>query len=106
MISTTITNEQKVNATLAPKTATGKPAKLDGVPTWTVDSGDATVNVAADGLSADLISGDAAAESKITISADADLGEGIETVTQEVSLIVTLANASDLGLTIGAPQPK
>ena len=106
MIEVKITNEQKVLATLAPKSAAGKPAKVDGVPTWDVTEGDATIEVAADGLSAWLISGEAAAESKVVVSADADLGQGVETITQEISLVVSLSKSTDLGLTLGAPVAK
>lgn len=106
MLEIKITNEQKISVTLAPKTATGKPASLDGSPSWEVTSGDASLDVAPDGLSGYLISGDAAIESRIIISADADLGAGVETITQEISLVVSLANASDLGLSIGAAVAK
>lgn len=106
MVEVKITNEQKVKVTLAPKTATGNPATLDGKPSWEVTEGDATVAVDEDGMGAFLISGDSASESKIMVSADADLGEGVETVSQEISLVVTLANASDLGLSVGTPEAK
>jgi len=106
MIEVKITNEQKVLATLAPKSAAGKPAKIDGVPTWEVTLGDATIEVVAGGLSAWLISGDAAAESKILVSADADLGTGVENITQEISLDVSLSKTTDLGLTLAAPVAK
>lgn len=106
MIEVKITNEQKVLATLAPKSAAGKPAKVDGAPTWEVTSGDATLEVLPDGLSAWLISGDAAAESKIIVNADADLGTGVETITQEISLDVSLPKTTDLGLSIAVPVAK
>lgn len=106
MLQTTITNEQKVNCKINPKTAAGHDAPLDGVPTWEVTSGDATVEVAEDGKSAFLISGDSASESKIMITADAKIGEGVTTIQQEISLIVTLAEASDLGTTFDTPVAK
>ena len=55
MLEITITNEQKIQVTLKPVTATGRPAKLDGTPEWSVISGDSTLEVATDGLSAFLI---------------------------------------------------
>lgn len=102
----TITNEEKVQVTLAPQTAAGNPATLDGVPTWTVIEGDATLEVAVDGLSAFLVSGAADVNSKIEVSADADLGEGVVTLTDVVDLAVVPASASALGLVVAAPILK
>jgi hypothetical protein len=102
----TITNEEKVQLTLAPTTAAGNPATLDGVPTWTVVAGDATVEVSEDGLSAFLVSGAADVNSQIEVVADADLGEGIVTLTDLIDLAVVAAQASVLGLVAGTPTLK
>jgi hypothetical protein len=102
----TITNEQKIPVTLAPVTATGKPAKLDGAPTWTVQSGNATVVPSADGLSADLVSADEPGDTEILVSADADLGAGVVTVSDVIRLSVAGAQAASLGLTAGTAVPK
>lgn len=102
----TITNEQKVQVTLAPTTEAGNPAVLDGVPVWEVTSGDATLDVATDGMSAFLISGAADINSVITVTADADLGEGIVTLTDNIDLAVVNASASALGLVPGTPVLK
>jgi hypothetical protein len=96
----TITNEQKVLVTLAPTTAAGNPATLDGTPVWTVVSGDATLEVAEDGLSAFLVSGAADVTSQIEVTADADLGEGVVTLTDVIDLAVVAAQASALGLVV------
>lgn len=102
----TITNEEKVQVTLSPTTAAGNPANVDGAPTWTVTEGDATVEVAADGLSAYLISGAADVNSKIEVTADADLGEGIVNITDSIDLAVVPASASALGLVVGTAELK
>lgn len=102
----TITNEQKVEVTLDPRTAAGNPATLDGTPTWTVTAGDATLEVATDGLSAFLVSGAADVNSVIEVSADADLGEGVQTIVDTVDLAVVAASASALGLVVGTPTLK
>lgn len=101
-----ITNEQKIKVTLTPKTDTGKPAKLDGVPTWEVVSGISTVVVAADGLSADLVSADDPGDTQFLVKADADIGEGVEEISDIISLSVVGATAKNLGLTAGQPEPK
>ena len=102
----TITNEQKVLVTLAPTTAAGNPAILDGAPVWTVVSGDATLEVSEDGLSAFLVSGAADVTSQIEVTADADLGEGVVTLTDVIDLAVVAAQASALGLVVDTPTLK
>lgn len=102
----TITNEQKVNVTLNPVTATGKPAKLDGAPVWSVISGDSTVVPAPDGLSADLVSSDTPGDTTFLVDADADLGSGVVDVQDTITLHVEGALAANLGLTIGEAVPK
>lgn len=97
----TITNEQKVQVTLQPLTAAGNPAILDGAPVWTVTEGDATLEVAEDGLSAFLVSGAADVNSTIAVAADADLGEGVVALADTITLAVVLASASTLGLVAG-----
>lgn len=106
MIETTITNEQKITAALKPVTATGKPAVLDGKPTWTVQSGDSTIVVSEDGLSAELVSSDTPGDTMYLVEADADLGEGVETVSDVIKLTVAGARAANLGLSLGDPVPK
>lgn len=101
-----ITNEQKVKVSLAPVTETGKPAKLDGTPTWELVSGFSNISVAKDGMSAVLISEDDPGDTIFAVEADADLGEGVETVADTIRLTVEGARARNLGLTVGSPEPK
>ena len=100
------TNEEKVPVTINPLSSAGKPAKIDGAPTWTVTSGDATVVVATDGLSAELVSGDNPGDSTFLVEADADLGEGVESIADTITYHVAGAKAINLGLTVGAAVPK
>lgn len=106
MIEVTITNEEKVNITLNPKTVAGKVAKLDGAPVWSVVSGDSTVVPSADGLSADLVSSDTPGDTTFLIDGDADLGKGVVDVQDTITLHVSGANAANLGVTVGTPVPK
>lgn len=100
------TTEEKVQVTLSPKTSSGKDARLDGKPTWEVVNGNATLDIAEDGLSAFLISEDTAGSSSIKVSADADLGAGVRTI--ELILDYTYSNpeAAALGAVVGTPVPK
>ncbi len=102
----TITNEQQIEVTLKPVTATGKPAKLDGSPAWTVISGNSAVSVSEDGLSATLVSSDDPGDTEIVVKADADVGEGVEEISDMIRLSVSGAHASNLGLSAGTPTPK
>lgn len=105
MLELKITNEQKVPLTVAPVTATGKSALLDGDVLFTVQSGDATIE-RIDATSAWLISGEVPGDSVIVVSADADLGEGVEPITDLVKLTVEGARAQSLGLVAGTPVAK
>lgn len=106
MIEIKITNEQKVKVSLTPVTDTGKPAKLDGKPTWEVVSGFSTIAVDPDGMSADLVSEDNPGTTVFAVAADADLGEGVEEVADTITLTVEGARARNLGLTAAAPVAK
>lgn len=101
-----ITNEQKIKITLNPVTHGGHPVELDGVPTWEVVSGDSEVEMAVDGKSAFLISADGPGETVYKISADADLGSGVVTIEEMITLTVANANAEQLGATAGTAEPK
>lgn len=103
----TITNEQKVQVTLNPVTATGKPARLDGAPTWAITSGPGTLDVASDGLSAFLISPDEdLSDTVYQVTADADLGSGVVEVADAVTLKTVHALATSLGIKAADPVSK
>src|ERR1043165_185984 len=106
MLELTINNEQKVRVLIAPVDSAGKPAKLDGAPTWETSSGDSTVVPDPDGLGAFLVSSDTPGESIINVTADADLGAGVETIADAIKLTAEGAKAASLGLTAGTPELK
>lgn len=101
-----ITNEEKILVSLAPTTASGNPATLDGEPTWTVTEGDATLDVQAGGMSAYIVSG-APGASTVSVSADADLDAGeVRELSDVIAVNVVAAEAAGLGLTMGTAEPK
>lgn len=102
----TITTEEKIHVAIAPKTAGGKPATLDGLPTWEVISGNGTVEPDADGLGAFLVSPDSIDTVVYKVSADADLGQGVRTIEDSITVTVTNAEAAALGLTSDTAVPK
>ena len=106
MVPVEITNEQKIQITLAPKTAAGNPAPVDGKPTWTIQSGSSTIEVAEDGMSAFLISSDEESQTMVLIEADAKVGDGVESISETIQLTVKKAQAANFGLVIGLAIPK
>jgi hypothetical protein len=101
-----LTNKQKATVTINTKNAVGDPVTVDGIPTWTVTSGDSTVIVSSDGLSAEIISSDTPGATTILVSADADLGSGIETLQDHIKVFVVGDKATNLGLTTSKFSPK
>lgn len=102
----TITNEQKINAKINPLSAANHPAKIDGIPTWTVQSGDGTVEPAGDGMSAFLVSGDLPGDTIYIVQADADLGAGVVNLADTITLHVEGALAVNLGLSFDEAVAK
>lgn len=100
-----INDEQKVNVTLKPATPKGKPVAVQN-PQWSVVDGDSTLVVAADGMSADLVSADTPGITNYLVSADADLGDGVDTISDTIALTVVDPQATSLGLVASAPVDK
>ena len=96
-----LTTEQKVNVTITPVTAGGKPAQLDSVPVWSVNSGSVTLAPAVDGLSCFILAGDAGA-SEVDVTAEGDMTPGVDTVSGIITVTVTQPEAATLGLTAAA----
>jgi hypothetical protein len=104
----TITNAEKVHVKLNPLTATQRPAALDGQPTWAVTQGAGTVEPDADGLGAFIVSPDTVdgINTIVTVTADADLGAGVITLTDVIEVTVTAEQAVALGLVSDPAVPK
>ncbi len=102
----TITNEEEIEVTLKPVSSTGKPAKTDGLPTWTIQIGESTNTVSGDGMTGTLRSSDTPGDTVYVVEADVDLGAGVETIADTITLHVAGAKASSLGLVAGNPRPK
>lgn len=104
------TDDNFPNVTLSIVNARGEPAPVDGVPVWA--SSDETVlrvTPAADGMSA-VVDTVAAGTARVTVSADADVGAGVVTLTgvsEDINVTVGPNSvASVMTLTLGSSAPK
>lgn len=106
MLDVNCTNEEKVHVHVAPVTSTGRPSVLDGPIVVAVQSGEGTFAVDGDGKGFFAISADTPGDTVYVVSADADVGEGVETISDIVTLHVAGAKAANLGVTADAPVAK
>lgn len=98
----------KIRAVLEPVKIDGSPATVEGKPDWTIQNSPdgAELDVAADGLSAFLIPGVATGTAEFTAVGDADLGEGVNPISQTFVVTVIDAQASSLGGRLEEPVIK
>jgi hypothetical protein len=88
-------------------TSKGKPAMVDGVPTWSVDNPAVvdSVTPAADGMSATLHITDTPGAAVLSVNADADLGAGVSNITVSDTITVLAAQATGGSFTFGPITP-
>lgn len=102
-----LTDEQKVALSVEAKTAAGNPASVEGAPVWTVsDPGIITLVVDPAGFSAVAVTAGPLGPCQITVTADADLGAGVRTITGILDIEVMAAEAATLGIAAGTPELK
>lgn len=102
-----LTDTQEVDLSIQPEDKKGKPAQVDGTPAW-VSSDPTIVEVipAADGLSAVAKAGANLGHAQISVSADADLGAGVITITGVMEFDIVAGQAVSLGVVAGAPREQ
>ncbi len=86
--------------------AANNPARVDGVPVWTVDNTDVlSVEAAADGMSCVVktIGPLSATAPLVTFSADADLGAGVKPLIGTFTVTVTAGEAVRVEITPTGP---
>lgn len=97
--------DQKLPITAQPVDAQGNPAKLDGVPKWTLSANIGALAVAADGLSA-VFTPTALGAAQLKVEGDADLGTGVRLVSGTLDLNVEGGEATTILVLPGTPIPK
>ena len=80
----------------------GNPARVDGMPVWSSsDESVVTVTPGDDGMSATILSLGATGTAQVSVSADADLGEGVRTMTGSALIDVIAGEAFAFALMLG-----
>lgn len=93
-----LTNEQKVQVTVLPKTAAGNPATIDGAVSYTSSNPD-TASIDQSGL----IVATGVGVTQITATFDADLGEGVRAIELSGAVEVVAAEATTGVIEFGEP---
>jgi hypothetical protein len=105
----TMTATQQCALTLAVTDAKGNPATVDGVPVWSsADETRVSVEAAADGMSATIFAeGPATTQPvQVSVTADADLGEGIKPLVGLLDVTIVGAEATVIAITPGTPTEQ
>lgn len=105
MFELACTNEEKIEVIVTPRTSTGAVAPIDGSVTVTVLSGEGTVEVSGQ-TTFWVISGLNPGDTEYLVEADADLGDGVVTISDIVKLHVAGALAANFAFNASAPVPK
>lgn len=103
-----MSNSQKCLVRLAPKKASGQPARLDGIPTWeTSDPTTATVSATtSDGLEAQVVASGPLGACQIIARGDADLGSGVRPIVGVLDVEINEGEAVVLELEPGTPEEQ
>lgn len=102
-----LTDIQKVDVAIAPKSAAGNPAVVDGAPVWSCsDETVLTLTVAEDGFSAVVETTGKLGVAQVSVTADADMGEGVKAVSGVLDIEVKASEAVTLDISAGVPTDK
>jgi hypothetical protein len=86
--------------------AKGNPAAVDGPPKWDVSAPEVgQLTVADDGLSASLAAG-SVTTGQVNVTADADLGDGVKTITGVLDVQILAGDAALIAISAGAPEDQ
>lgn len=108
VITMDLKNTQGIDLTITPTKPDGQPGQVDGVPVWSSsDESIVTVTPTADGLGCRVLTVDnAVGTATVKVSADADIGAGVQEITAALDFNVSDPNVSNLNLTAGAVFEK
>ena len=105
-----LTDSQKVSVRLAPRTAAGNPANVDADEPVVWSSSDSSVMTvtpdAVDPLMAVVEAVGPVGTAQLSVSADADLGDGLRTLSALDEIQVVAGEAAVLGIEFGSAVEK
>jgi len=99
-----LTDSQKVTLAIAPVSKAGNPAVVESSAWSSSDDTVLTVVAADDGMSAVATVTGVLGSAQVSVSADADMGEGVETLIGTLDVDVVAGQAVSLGISVGAPE--
>jgi hypothetical protein len=99
-----MTFNQKIDLSIAILDRKGNPAKVDGAPVWALsDDALGELSVAADGLSASFKSLSLEGNGLLSVTCDADLGEGVEAIVGTLPLVIASEKAVEVKISASEP---
>jgi len=101
-----LTDTQQVRISIAPVDKKGAPAEVQSVAFSSSDSGVASVTQDPADEKAALVVAGLPGTCQIQVTADADLGNGVTTITGTLDLTVVGGEAVALGINAGAPEEQ
>lgn len=97
-----INPDKKRTFSIKPVDAKGRPAKVDGVPEWTVaPEGGVSLFPSADGLSCDVVWLAPKDGQVLTVTADADMGAGVKHITGTADIQTMTSEAASFEISAG-----
>lgn len=105
-----LADDEMISMTVEPRNANGNVAPIDGVVSWSVsDTEIATIEFPdmSDSRTARLVTtGRKTGTIQVTVSADADLGDGVRPIQSVQNFEVRPGEAIGLGVTLGTPVKR
>lgn len=102
-----LTDKQEVDLSVAFASKAGNPAKVDGVPSWTSsDETIVTLTVAPDGFAVVARAVGALGNAQVSVTADADLGEGRREISGVFDITVEASEAVVAVVNAGIPRDQ
>lgn len=97
--------DQQVQLEIVPVDRFGNPAAVEGAPSWEVE-GPLDIEVAEGGMSAVVKTNGTAGTGQVSVTADADLGEGEKPIVGILEVEVLPAEAVAIQINAGTPTPR
>lgn len=102
-----LTDVQKVVLSIQPRSAAGNIALVDGKPIWHVsDDAILGLEVSDDGFSATAITTGRLGNARVGVDVDADMGDGVSTISGVIDIEVKASEAVSLDVSAGTPDGK